>query len=283
MINCFLPDNKRDERRWTKSEDADNEEEEDEDTSLGSDTALAAVSENEEECSSVRRVDTEDALIEAQFRDIEFDSTIVGYATSSPTMTSSALARAILSPKLRHGVKNSGEENRRHAQPITPQPVCRLSACNNDLRVLCHQACPVPDGEDWSTAEEDWRPRVFSMPTRIRPPKLADLKERRAMLEAQKKLRSFVITPRGVVQEKNNDSSVLTTGMTHCHAGEHVSCAKKKQQQQQQEAEKDDSAEPGGIPGYRVDILGAPYVGKRALVREFINDDRGCFESSSGE
>jgi hypothetical protein len=163
-----------------------------------------------------------------------------------------------------------------------------------DMRLLSHQAYLMPSyggGNDW-TDDDEWRPRVSSMPASIRPPKLAELKQRRAMLEASSKLRSFVITPRGTVQERDSkptsraasDNALRKscTGDSFTSGTSRGGTAACKKQQQQQEVTSNDLSDTAAVPVYRVKVMGAPCVGKRAIVREFISGDLNIFESSSG-
>lgn len=174
-------------------------------------------------------------------------------------------------------------------------------------RGLCHQACTMSEKEyygynDWSWCDNEWRPRISSMPSTIRPPKLAELRDRRRavkQLDAQQKLRSFVITSRGTVQERST-SHLLSPAGACPRASSDNSMAISRimgayendisrsdtgttlgEQHQEQDAGNVFTNDVTSI--YRVRFMGAPYVGKRALIREFINCDiTDCYESSFG-
>ena len=132
-------------------------------------------------------------------------------------------------------------------------------------RVLCHMAQKMLGDPDWVVG--DMRPRVASMPTR--PPRL----RRAPYLSALKvpvavhRVRSFVISHGGIINEGeryiSNSSMASTESNPSGGASNHSGCS------------------GGVVSHHRIIVTGESCVGKRAIIQKFLLPEGSSTDNSS--
>ena len=136
-------------------------------------------------------------------------------------------------------------------------------------RVLCHMACHVLEDEDWAVGS--MRPRISSMPSRpVRRsshhfPILATLKSAQDV----HKVRSFTITPKGVI----NQGDHYVSSSTSVASTESDATINSNASGDGSPASAHGSQQAHTSSFLRIMVFGEPGVGKRALIQTFLTPD----------